>query len=363
MANSSSRIALAGALSLVVLLAACSRGANPPSQSGSLLGTGSAGTTEAILSMQADAEAVPAGNDVSYTITVRNQSAEALQSVALDITLPLNKLQVTEAPGGTIGDSRISWTVGELAAGAERTFTFRALLNTGLSEGETVRTVATLRAEGLTPAPTSSAEIRVGTAAGGTALLQSSASSVASTEASSSVNSAYAFFLGETSSVEAFSESSIAAVISSVPSAQSQITLTQFADRTERSPGQRVRYTATIRNASAQPVRDVALSVFFPDTVIPSAPGAEMSGNEATWTIPELNAGELRTYVYTAMLEASLQPGTVVTTVANVSALGAERQAVTTDVHIIARLPQAGAEAQFTAPLDDQSNYLTPISH
>jgi len=265
------------------------------------------------------------GGEVAYVVTLSNRTAAAFRQGEVDVVFPLLKMDVTEAGDGTVANDRVTWVVSELTPGQSQTFAFRASFRPTLKDGDTVRVLASFRAQNLAEPLTAQSEVDIGAA------LSSGSGSTASRAA---------FFLGI--GEEESSSSSV--------SAGTGFTITQVADQTERQAGARIRYTVTVRNASSTLSR-ATVTVTYPVElmrVLTAANGGVVKEGKITWVMP--TAAE-RTFAYDVRLASTLKEGETVVTVAEVATDRLQRVA-TTEVHVIGSLPLTGSESRFYAPLE-----------
>ncbi|MDD4319852.1 MAG: hypothetical protein PHW10_06045 [Candidatus Peribacteraceae bacterium] len=354
--QTSRRMLLAAALLPALLLASC-RSADPSGPGG---GSGSLTSLfpqeeDTVLLMTADKTAARPGEDVTYTIIVRNTAAIPLTDPEVDVTLPLQKLTVKDAPGGTATDTRISWTAATLAPGEETAMTYVAAFDPQLAEGDLVRTAVSLRSQSLGTPVTAATEVRVGETVANASAVPASSAAVAGTVASassSSANAGYDFFIGA------------ADTSSGTPQASGALALTLQSDQAEHQPGDRVRYTLSVRNTSSRQLANVVVQATFSEQSlsVTDAGGGTVQGNTVAWSIPSLDAGRVRTITFGAALSTALQKGAIVTTVAEASAVSVAPLVATADIHILSRLPEAGAEERFYKPVEDTTRFLRPLN-
>src|SRR6185503_4174316 len=68
------------------------------------------------LVLTTDADPVPPGDDLEYTLRFGNDGANALLSTQLSLTLPAGTT-VVDAGGGSVTSSAVTWSLGALNAG------------------------------------------------------------------------------------------------------------------------------------------------------------------------------------------------------------------------------------------------------
>ena len=105
------------------------------------------------------------GNQVTYTLTASNSGDAALTGVTITDTIPTGMSYVTSSPAGTVSDdgAQVTWSVGNLAVGAETSVTVTLQ---GDQVGTVTNTAGASATEGVTASDT--LEIRVLPAPGAT---------------------------------------------------------------------------------------------------------------------------------------------------------------------------------------------------
>lgn len=87
----------------------------------------------------ADRSEANPGDEVSYTITIRNDTAETLRNIRVTDSFNPSQLSIFDPNGGTMGNGSIQWTIDTLEAGQVRTIIYRGRLSSALRHGDTVR--------------------------------------------------------------------------------------------------------------------------------------------------------------------------------------------------------------------------------
>ncbi|MDO8648989.1 MAG: hypothetical protein Q7R81_04375 [Candidatus Peregrinibacteria bacterium] len=104
-------------------------------------------------------EAQP-GDEVLYTITIRNSGDTALEDVEVEDTFNEDDLEIIDArDDGDISDDSVRWDIGTLGARQSRTLQYRARVSTSLSHGDTVRN--TVRVETRDDSDSDTHELRI----------------------------------------------------------------------------------------------------------------------------------------------------------------------------------------------------------
>lgn len=288
------------------------------------------------------------GESVTFRITARNLTGKDLENAEVAVTLPLQNVTVSDAGNGKADDSRITWSIPRFPASQQLTFVFRLTLAPSLRDGDLVRTVAAFRSDTLPRPETAQAEVRIGSMA---ASLPGGSTGVVipplrgfGSSSSSSTHSGYTFFLGGSSS----------------SAAGTAVSISLRSDAAERQTGGSVRFTVTVRNASAVPAANVRVQALIPPSLrVTQAGGGTMADGTITWNLASLPAGISRSFAYAATIADGTPEGDAVTSIAQVSLPGmASPLVATTSVRVLARLPQTGDEVRFIAPLEDTSRFL-----
>ncbi|KEF33454.1 hypothetical protein RDMS_12300 [Deinococcus sp. RL] len=113
---------------------------------------------------------VAQGEELTYTLRVRNPYARPLTEVTVSDPLPAHVDFVEASAGGTVagelGRQTVTWTVGTLAPGETRSFTVRARVSTRAVDGEALKNVFNLVSTELpTPLPSNEVQSPVWSAA------------------------------------------------------------------------------------------------------------------------------------------------------------------------------------------------------
>ena len=90
---------------------------------------------------------------------------------------------------------------------------------------------------------------------------------------------------------QALSVTEIEALFNEIPSSDPNLTLTKTVDKTNIQAGGTLNYTITYQNISNNPLTDTVITDVLSDRLtLVSAPGAEINGQNLTWTIPSIPA-------------------------------------------------------------------------
>ncbi len=250
---------------------------------------------------------VRAGQLLKYRIRVSNDSNVDLRNGTLVATLDDNtEFDDASDNGDERGSSRVEWTGVDIDRDDEEEFTVTVRVNDDVQDGDTLH----LRAR-----------------------------------------------IEDASATE---DTDVVAEQSSVVSGN--LTFDKRADRYEAQPGDRVTYTITIRNGTAEAVTGVQVSdLFDPNKVsMSNIDGGSMSNGSIVWDIGSIGSGETRILRYTGTLSSSLRHGDSVQNTATMTSDKGQMGGAAT-VRIIQHLPQTGA-GDYTGPLDDGSQFLRPIA-
>src|SRR5207247_278360 len=101
---------------------------------------------------------VPAGNNITYTISFSNSGNANATGVVITDTVPANTSFVSATAGGTLAAGVVTWNVGALAAGGSGTVQLVVSINTPIANNTTI-TNATYAIDCNETAPTSGAAI------------------------------------------------------------------------------------------------------------------------------------------------------------------------------------------------------------
>jgi hypothetical protein len=117
-----------------------------------------------------------------------------------------------------------------------------------------------------------------------------------------------------------------------------------------------------MRSTSFSDISNIVLTATIPlqQMTIAGLGGGTELDNRIQWTVDSLPALQSRTFSYDVSLLPSLKDGDIVRTSAAATVAGVLAQTTNGEVHVIARLPQAGADDQFFAPLEDTTKNLSP---
>lgn len=135
------------------------------------------------------------------------------------------------------------------------------------------------------------------------------------------------------------------------------------ADRTEVHPGDAVRFTLTLTNASTASITNLTAEATFltNQLTVTETGGASYADDKLRWDIPLLAAQESRSLKYTATIADTLRHGDVVLTILTASSPAmVATVSQTSAINVIERLPKTGAETRFTDPVEDTSRFVKP---
>ena len=104
------------------------------------------GVQNLMIDKVADRNEVQPGSLVAYTVTVRNSTAQMINSLTLTDTFPAELLSIQEAAGGSASASQITWTIPELAPNTSRVVSYRARVSPSARHGQTIANAATVTA-------------------------------------------------------------------------------------------------------------------------------------------------------------------------------------------------------------------------
>ncbi|MBI3619339.1 hypothetical protein HY213_04900 [Candidatus Peregrinibacteria bacterium] len=125
-------------------------------------GTAMKETKDALsVSQRADKASVQAGGMLGVDILLSNDGNAPLSSIAVEDTMPLEKLQLTDEGGGTVTGNRITWTIGNLQPHQVRVLHIEGRANRDVTAGDSILNVVTVRGGDLRLPTTSTAEVRI----------------------------------------------------------------------------------------------------------------------------------------------------------------------------------------------------------
>ncbi|WP_244930731.1 isopeptide-forming domain-containing fimbrial protein [Nocardioides sp. W7] len=111
-----------------------------------------------------DNGAATAGEDATFTITVKNTDAHATaHGVVVHDVLPAGLTYVSSTPSGTASGSTVDWTIGTLAPGASKTITVVARVGSDVATGTTLTNTASTHADEVPTDKTDTGSLVVGT--------------------------------------------------------------------------------------------------------------------------------------------------------------------------------------------------------
>lgn len=125
--------------------------------------------------------------------------------------------------------------------------------------------------------------------------------------------------------------------------------VTKDASTAEVFPGGIVEYTVQIRNTGDGDINNVTVTDTLPNGVtLIDVAGGQQSGNVITWTVDRLNENETWTKRYRVTVDPSTLPGTILRNNVRVHGGGID-ESETTTVSVIGNLPQTGFHGGQTA--------------
>ncbi|MCE7053731.1 gliding motility-associated C-terminal domain-containing protein [Algoriphagus sp. AGSA1] len=87
---------------------------------------------------------VISGEELSYSIVIRNDGLFTAYDLLLDDPLPAGTSYVSSTPEGELGSGKVSWSLDSLRGGESRVFELRLLVSPSLEEGTVLRNTAYL---------------------------------------------------------------------------------------------------------------------------------------------------------------------------------------------------------------------------
>ncbi|TSC58056.1 MAG: hypothetical protein Greene041619_835 [Candidatus Peregrinibacteria bacterium Greene0416_19] len=111
-------------------------------------------------SKQADRSEAQPGDQLFYSVTIRNTGTVPARNIMVEDTYDGSRLTVQEGDGASVNYGRVTWQIGTLDAGQTRTLSYRAQLAGSLRHGDTVRNSVSVRGDNF-PGSSSSYEVRI----------------------------------------------------------------------------------------------------------------------------------------------------------------------------------------------------------
>ncbi len=218
-------------------------------------------------SLSSSASSVQVGSSVTYTATAQNTaSGTTATGGSVAVTLPAG-MSVTNANGGTVSGSTVTWSVGSLVGGTPVSKAVVAQLNSGTTGATLVTNAAVTTTDG--------------------------SCSNAGSSCSASTN------------VTVAAPSAVPTPVAGLTSSATTVVV-----------GGQVTYTATVKNTSAgTTATGVGIDVSLPTNMsVVSAPGGTISGTDAIFTIGSLAGGTTATETVVAQLNSGTVGDSLVTT-------------------------------------------------
>ncbi|MBI1813134.1 DUF11 domain-containing protein [Candidatus Peregrinibacteria bacterium] len=113
------------------------------------------------VSQRADKSTVQAGGMLGIDILLSNDGKAPLSNIKVEDTMPLGKLKLTDAGGGTVNGNRITWTIGNLQSQQVRVLHVEGRANRDVTAGDSILNVVAVRGGDLRLPTTSTAEVRI----------------------------------------------------------------------------------------------------------------------------------------------------------------------------------------------------------
>lgn len=105
-------------------------------------------------------EAYP-GDQLTYTVTVRNDSAVASSSVVVEDNFPTYQLTIVDPGTGVVNGNRIEWRIASLGAFETRILTYRAQVSASLRHGDSIRNSVRVTGGNIVNNPTTISDVRI----------------------------------------------------------------------------------------------------------------------------------------------------------------------------------------------------------
>lgn len=197
----------------------------------------------------ADQTNVKGGEEVDYTIHVRNTGAVDIHNMTIEDKLPANTTYVS---GGTFADGKVTFPALDVLVGETKTVTFKVKVNNDLTGVTEIRNIATVNGVETFPSLPNDPNEPDTNAVPGTSIPVDQVKSVVSWKA---------YTIGENDKTS-----------------------------TTVSGGEEVKYHIYVRNTGNQDLTNVVVTDVLPEGVIWKSGGTHANG-EVTFTIPNLKVG------------------------------------------------------------------------
>lgn len=110
---------------------------------------------------QADRTEAQPGDQVGYSITVRNTSNVTIQNVVVEDRYDTGKITITDPGDGQLGAGALTWRISTLRPGETRVISYRAALSPVLRNGDSIINTVRVTANNLQTVPTSVSTITI----------------------------------------------------------------------------------------------------------------------------------------------------------------------------------------------------------
>lgn len=112
-----------------------------------------------VLSQEPDRAEVHPGDELGYTITLRNASSETLRDLFIEDAFPVGTFEVLETRGGSSQTDRVTWSIETLEPQEVRNIRIQGRVTSAAEPGDVLLNIVTVRGAGVPV--TSASEVRV----------------------------------------------------------------------------------------------------------------------------------------------------------------------------------------------------------
>lgn len=111
-------------------------------------------STQSLMLLKMDSpDPVRAGTNLTYTLQIKNTGTTPLTGIVLRDPLPVGTTFVSASSGGVaeIGNRQVTWNIGNIAIGEERTVTLTVSVDKTLAQGQLIENIATATSNEMAP--------------------------------------------------------------------------------------------------------------------------------------------------------------------------------------------------------------------
>ena len=119
------------------------------------------GPVQITVDKQADRREVQPGSIVSYTVIIRNGSAETAQEIDVNDSFSAGSLTVEDAAGGNVSGNSIHWSIPVLGPNASRVITYRVRIDPSMRHGQVISNTVTVSSPDIAGSPSDTEQVSV----------------------------------------------------------------------------------------------------------------------------------------------------------------------------------------------------------